>query len=669
MATPSTHTVRTAPGQVVVDLTGMGDSNRGINIQPDGKVLVAGHSTHISYSYPGSPLGFYETRSDYSLMRLNADGTLDTSFGTGGVVVVDAEVDRENGTYVSVQSDGKILASESGAVQRFNTDGTADTSFGDGGKVVLDYAGAFNDATAITAGADGSLYVTGISGTTLAVTKLNADGSADTTYGDNGTFLFTDAGKFEGLYTTTVVQPDGSVLFAGDWSAADNYAYSLVRVTADGERDTSFGDNGKLVFDPSLGLNVYSALAVQPDGKIIVVGDGDSKTGTVVRLNSDGSLDTSFGENGRAYFAPAEGYSNNANAVTVQADGKILVSGSSTISNGDFSVTRFNADGSLDLTFGSQDGKHHVDGYTGQDNLLGTDAAEVMRGFAGDDVLQGAGGRDVLYSGEGADIFRFTAVDDSYRTATTTASDRIQDFNASEDRIDLIGLGFTGLGDGLDGTLAVQLNAEGTRTYLKSFEANAAGERFELVLEGNWLGQLDSSNVVFTPPVVQGTAGADVIRGTAMAEELRGLEGNDRINGGAGDDVLIGGKGRDVLNGEEGADTYLYTSVDESYRTDTESFSDVIVQFDRRVDTIDLSALGYTGYGDGTGTTLKVSYNDALDRTYLKDLEADAQGHRFELTLDGDWQYGALRDTVVFAPAAPTAETAEVELIGVQTTV
>lgn len=98
--------------------------------------------------------------------------------------------------------------------------------------------------------------------------------------------------------------------------------------------------------------------------------------------------------------------------------------------------------------------------------------------------MQGNGGRDVLIGGTGADIFRFDAVGDSFRTSTTTGSDRIVDFDATQDRIDLIGMGFTGTGDGLDGTLSLQVNAEGTRTYLKSFETNTQGQRFELVLEG-----------------------------------------------------------------------------------------------------------------------------------------------------------------------------------------
>jgi serralysin len=668
MATSTTHIVRSAPGQVSVDLSGMGDESKAITVLADGKILVAGYSEYISYSYPGSPLGYYSTLENYSMIRLNADGTLDTSFGQGGAVIIDGEVDDDRAYYLAAQPDGKVIAtSDAGVVQRFNADGSLDTSFGGGtGKVAVN-SGSYDGAPAVTIGDDGSLYLTRIRGAeldTLAITKLNVDGSIATNYGDEGTFTFANANGFEGGYAISAMQADGSVLFGGDWSFSDNFAYRLVKLTATGQLDNSFGNNGTLVVDQVVDLYQYTNFTFQPDGKIILVGLDNRYDGVILRLNADGSLDTSFGENGQVPFVAVEGTNATSvpSAITVLEDGKILVSGAASFEGGNFGIARYNADGSVDTSFGSPDDQHHLDGYAGNDQLLGNGAAEIIRGLAGDDVLEGSGGRDVLYGGSGADIFRFTDLQDSYRTATVNGSDRIQDFDAGEDRIDLIGLGFTGLGNGLNGTLAVQVNAEGTRTYLKSYETNADGERFELAIDGNWLGQLDSSNVIFAPVTLRGTEGADVIQGTALAEVLQGLGGNDKINGGAGDDVIQSGAGRDILDGGADADTYLYTSVTDSYRTATESFSDVIVDFDRREDTIDVSALGYTGYGDGTNHTLSVSYNSTLDRTYLKDFTADSEGHRFELTLTGSWDTISLRKTVIFADAA--SESADLQLLG-----
>jgi Ca2+-binding RTX toxin-like protein len=347
-------------------------------------------------------------------------------------------------------------------------------------------------------------------------------------------------------------------------------------------------------------------------------------------------------------------------AVTVQADGKILATGTS---GGDFSIIRWNADGSVDTSFGSQDGKLHVDGYVGEEILQGTDAAEIIHGLAGDDVLQGNGGRDLLQGGVGADIFRFTELSDSFRTATQNHSDRVQDFDASRDRIDLIALGFTGIGDGHDGTLAVQASTDGTLTYLKSYDADASGLRFELALDGNLVGQLNSTNLVFTAPTVEGASTADTITGSALSEIIYGLDGNDRIDGGAGADVIIGGAGADRLNGgdradislwtdnRENADVFRYTSTEDSYRTDSQSFTDLIEGFTVD-DKIDVATLGYTGFGDGTGTTLKMVYNQELDRTYLADVGADAQGHRFQIALAGDWRENLDEDDMIFAPDA-----------------
>lgn len=155
---------------------------------------------------------------------------------------------------------------------------------------------------------------------------------------------------------------------------------------------------------------------------------------------------------------------------------------------------------------------------------------------------------------------------------------------------------------------------------------------------------------------------------------MRGLDGNDSINGGTGSDVIVGGTGADRLNGgddlsvqlfngrHENDDTFLYTAVSDSYRTETKSMVDLIVDFADYSDKIDVSALGYTGFGDGTGTTLKVVYNQTLDRTYLKDLEPDSQGHRFEIAMTGNWADELDNSNMVFAPAHN-----EVTLVGVAT--
>ncbi|MDO7897366.1 calcium-binding protein [Pseudomonas citrulli] len=662
--TTSTHTVRTGPGTVQVDLTGQFDTNQSIMIQPDGKILVGGYTQYLAWGYPGAPgEESYGYEQNHSVIRLNADGSLDTSFHDGGIDIVPAATAPESHyELTAVQPDGKVLvavALNTGVqVERFNSDGTRDATFGQNGAISLGIGHAFKDID-LTANADGTFQVSARGFDQASVTRIGADGTLVDGFGDNGVLsvnIPTD--KYYNGGISTAVQADGGVVVGAAYNVAGagDPTFLLQRFTPDGQLDTHFGDNGALYLTPAMGFGEDSVVTLQADGKIIVMGHVEGNAwATVARLNADGSFDNGFGTHGTVTFE-----TDTPVALTVQADGKIVAAGTS---NGDFSVIRLNADGSLDTGFGSHDGKLHVDGYVGEEILQGTAAAEVIQGLAGDDVLQGNGGRDVLHGGAGADIFRFTELGDSFRTDTQNGSDRIQDFDAAQDRIDLTALGFTGIGNGHDGTLAVLASADGTRTYLKNYDADASGQRFELTLDGNWTGQLNNTNLVFTAPTVDGTAGKDTIIGSALSEIIRGLDGNDRINGGAGADVIIGGKGADRLDGgdrgdislwtdhRENADVFRYTTAEDSYRTDSQSFVDLIERFTVD-DRIDVSSLGYTGLGDGTGTTLKVAYNQALDRTYLQDVEADAQGHWFQIGLAGDWRESLDEDNMIFATNA-----------------
>src|SRR5690606_17358179 len=136
--------------------------------------------------------------------------------------------------------------------------------------------------------------------------------------------------------------------------------------------------------------------------------------------------------------------------------------------------------------------------------------------------------------------------------------------------------------------------------------------------------------------ILRGSAGNDTLNGTSANETLLGLAGTDTLNGGAGADILEGGAGKDRLSGGDGADLFRFTSLTDSHRTSTTSYADYITDFNVAQDRIDLSGLGFSGLGDGTGTTLQVFYNASLDRTYVRSLQTDADGNRFELTLMGN---------------------------------
>ncbi|KQV16733.1 mannuronan epimerase [Pseudomonas sp. Root329] len=311
-----------------------------------------------------------------------------------------------------------------------------------------------------------------------------------------------------------------------------------------------------------------------------------------------------------------------------------------------------------------------VQGTAGNDTLLGSAASEIFYGGAGNDTINGGAGGDILVGGAGidkltggtgADTFRFVAQSDSYRNATASFDDTITDFDVTQDKIDLAGLGFTGLGNGRGGTLQVSYSASNDRTYLKDYDADASGNRFELVFSGNLASTLTANNFIFNR-VITGTSGSDSLLGSDSADTLLGLAGNDSLSGGAGDDKLDGGAGMDTLTGGAGADTFVFSNRLDSYRnynTGGANLGDLITDFDITADKIDLSAIGFTGLGDGKNNTVYVALNSAGTKTYIKSLTADANGNRFEVALDGNYLGKLTSANFVFA-TSPTVNHAPV---------
>ena len=288
----------------------------------------------------------------------------------------------------------------------------------------------------------------------------------------------------------------------------------------------------------------------------------------------------------------------------------------------------------------------------GAETLMGHDGRDTLLGLAGDDRLVGGAGGDTLTGGEGADDFVFSALTDSVHLTASGAQTRdlITDFNAGEgDILDLSGLSFSALGDGHNGTLKVLVNAAGTQTTLKSLDADADGNRFEVLFSGNVAKDLNRDTVDFGNTTgtkivntltrdnldVVGTAGNDRLYGGAGDDQLVGFQGNDKIEAGAGNDVMAGGLGKDTLTGGDGLDTFIYYHVEESYRTAQGSYSDLITDFgaDDRLFILDL---GFDRLGNGRDGSLKMDYNAEQDRTYLRSFESDAEGRSFQLALSGE---------------------------------
>jgi uncharacterized delta-60 repeat protein len=326
-------------------------------IQSDGKIVVAGESLLAS-----PPWG------DFTVARYNADGSLDPTFSGDGIAYADLARDYDDGYGAALQSDGKIVVagkSWNGAtgdydfgVVRFNRDGSLDGSFGAGGIVLTDTGGGGDQAESVAVQSDGKIVVVGRDwvSTDFVVVRYNADGSLDTSFG--GGIVRTDINVSQDWAYDVVIQPDGKILVTGEgfYSGGSAMDVALVRYNSNGSLDTSFGGDGIVITTLSNGYDRGEAIALQPDGRILVAATRDYNGGNpdiaLLRYRADGNLDTSFHGDG-VVITDVGGRADGSHDLRVQSDGKILLVGtSSNGSNLDFALARYNADGSLDTSFG-----------------------------------------------------------------------------------------------------------------------------------------------------------------------------------------------------------------------------------------------------------------------------------------------------------------------------
>jgi uncharacterized delta-60 repeat protein len=340
-----------------------GGDRSAMALQPDGKIVMVGG-----------------TFADFDIARFNADGSLDSTFDADGKVTTDMVAnEQEEALAVAVQSDGKIVVAgytgtagpggpSNFALARYEANGALDTSFGANGKVVSGVAG---NAYAIDIQPDGKIVVAGevpLGSSTdfsdFAVARYNANGTLDSTFSSDGK-LTTDVGAGTNTARNIVLQPNGAIVVSGEPFGAftGSLRTDVVRYDVNGALDPAFGTGGVLTLS---GARVGEGLALQGE-KLVLVGSIEvgvapaiSSQFAVRRLNSDGSPDNSFGTAGAVSTAFTD-RGDSAFGVAVQADGKIVVAGrSSSQSNPDFAVARFNQDGAPDTSFANA-GKQTID--------------------------------------------------------------------------------------------------------------------------------------------------------------------------------------------------------------------------------------------------------------------------------------------------------------------
>jgi uncharacterized delta-60 repeat protein len=512
---------RAAPGDLDPSFDGDGMSTFGglssdvanaVLVQPDGKLVLAG--------YGGG---------NFAVTRLNPAGSFDTSFGDGGVT--GADFGGADFAYAAaLQPDGKVVVAGHAdvdkeiAVARFHPNGSLDGSFDPGGtdgpgKKTFGHGG-WDIANAVLVQPDGKIVVAGSGNANVdfAVTRLNPDGSYDSSFDGDGIAAADFGGSDIGY--GAALQPDGKIVVAGQTGSAES-DIAIARFNPTGPADTTldrtFNGAGTKRFGYG-GFDSARAVLVQRDGKLVVAGHGGPNSNlAVTQLNPDGSFDTSFGDRGTSWAD--FGGIDFGNAAALQPDGKIVVAGERSGGDDDFAIARLQPGGALDTTF-SVDGRTTV-------NFGGADSGNAV-------ALQ-ADGR-IVVAGD-------TNLGNDFAVARLEG-----------DPPPTGGAGGPGGGSGGGAGGSVAPRCAGRR-------ATIVGTAGRNVLRGTRradvivaLGGNDSIRAARGNDRVCGGAGNDNVAGQSGRDRVQGGRGNDRLTGGGGTDSLLGQAGGDALLGGPGND-------------------------------------------------------------------------------------------------------------------
>jgi uncharacterized delta-60 repeat protein len=323
-------------GKVTTDFFGSSDDAYAVAGQPDGFVVAAGRAFT---SDSGD--------ADFALARYRRDGTLDPAFGSGGKVHTDFGGTSDTVKAMVRQPDGKIVVagdtqnypvSDDFALARYHADGTLDTSFGSGGKVVTRFGGN-SSAAALALQKDGKLVVAGETSTgsiDFALARYHPDGTLDRRFGGDG-MVVTDFGGADRA-SALLIDGTGRIVAAGGSGAPLSSAVALARYRGDGTLDRTFGSDGMVTTE----IDNATATAVVAQGTKLLVGAAGSAF-TLARYHRDGTLDRGFGTDGvhATYFGSS---STPLAALALDRRGRVVAAGTTATEPfywGDFFVARY----------------------------------------------------------------------------------------------------------------------------------------------------------------------------------------------------------------------------------------------------------------------------------------------------------------------------------------
>jgi uncharacterized delta-60 repeat protein len=555
-------------------------------VQSDGKTVVAGTLRQFN---PASPGGISD---DFFITRYNVNGTVDTGFGTGGSVVRDVFTGQFDVlSNILIQPDGKILAlgSTAGfgrdadvALMRFNANGTSDTTFSGDGRLSLGLGGD-DRGVDIALRSDGDVLITATStaaGHANVLVRFNCDGTFDSGLDGDGSLYHT-------FGTQIAVLSDNRVIIANQERdpapGTEELPVVVRRLNTNGSVDTSYGVGGiaKIGFGGSEELGVVDLTLV--GGKALVLADLDSDAAgsvpfvSLIRLNTNGSPDASFGGgDGKAFYdTRGEAESDHPRAFAVDGQGRIVVvtsaerrlpEGSTFAFEQDFSMLRITASGDRDASFGDN-GRV----WTDFNQPVDPDEQSVERSV---DVAIGPDGRIVqvgrLETLPGYGVARYL----SDANVTPPPLPGVEIVNGvmkvtgtdGGDNIELEDLGPTA------NQYVVRINGNsGTfaRNLFSRVEVNGGNGDDRLFAVPH-----TGASYTDLPMTLNGGVGNDELHGGSGNDTLLGLDGNDRLFGHDGNDKIDGGIGTDLQDGGAGTDTVDYSFRNSPVRVDLEGDAD-----------------------------------------------------------------------------------------------
>ncbi|MDP9300808.1 MAG: delta-60 repeat domain-containing protein [Actinomycetota bacterium] len=337
-------------GKVLTDVAG-DDTGEAVAVQADRKIVVAG-TTHGG--------------TDIAVVRYNTDGTLDSTFGGDGIVITDVSGD-DAAFALAIQDDGRIVVGGftddgvSAALVRYHTDGTLDGTFGGGDGIATISAGTGAVFLGIAIQSDDSIVATGMGNFTgffggdALLARFDSSGVPDASFG-GGDGITTKKIGFGGIVSGIGVQPDGAIVVVGtSLSITGNENVAVLRFDSSGSLDTTFGGDGIVKTDAAAGPDAGSDVALMSDGSIVAIGSSSYEYGLLVGYNADGTLNSGFGTGGIVQ-TELGGYGGGFTAGTVQPDDRIVAvgEGAGDASEGadGFLTARYTTTGALDPTFG-----------------------------------------------------------------------------------------------------------------------------------------------------------------------------------------------------------------------------------------------------------------------------------------------------------------------------